>query len=43
MDFRKLYFRTPVPDKSDTPNKEKVDDGEEEDYWDLSDVDLPYT
>ncbi|XP_050871244.1 30S ribosomal protein S21, chloroplastic isoform X2 [Lathyrus oleraceus] len=28
---RRRYFRTPVPDKCDTPNKEKVDDGEEED------------
>ncbi|CAI8609791.1 unnamed protein product [Vicia faba] len=37
---RRRYFRTPVPDSS---NKEKVDDGEEEDNWDLSDVGLPNT
>nr|XP_027186777.1 30S ribosomal protein S21, chloroplastic isoform X2 [Cicer arietinum] len=37
------YSRILAQNKDESPNKEKDDDGEEEDNWELSDVpDLPY-
>lgn len=44
MDIRRPYI-PPARDKYeyDYPNKKKDDDGEEEDNWELLDVDVPYS
>lgn len=40
MDVRRPQLRTPAQNKHKSPNEEKYD--EEDDNWDLPDVDIPY-
>jgi len=45
MDIRRRRPRIPAWNRYeyDSPNKEKDGDGEEEDNWELLDVDVPYS